>query len=40
MNELIKWLEANKIQYNQIDNEVIGLPDFGKMFFEIGRAHV
>ena len=34
MNELIKWLEDNKITYNQIDNEVIELPDFGKMFFE------
>lgn len=34
MNELIKWLEDHKITYNQIDNEVIELPDFGKMFFE------
>lgn len=34
MNELIKWLEDNKITYNQIDDEVIELPDFGKMFFE------
>ena len=34
MNELIKWLEDNKITYNLIDNEVIELPDFGKMFFE------
>lgn len=34
MNELIKWLENNKIQYNVIDGEVIELPGLGKMYFE------
>lgn len=34
MNELIAWLEQNKIVYNVIDNDVIELPDFGKMYFE------
>lgn len=32
MDELIKWLHANKISYNTIDNEVIEIVDFGKMF--------
>lgn len=32
MNELIKWLHANKISYNTIDNEVLEIVDFGKMF--------
>ena len=34
MTDLIEWLNLNKIVYNQIDNEVIELPGFGKMFFE------
>lgn len=34
MNELIEWLDVNKITYNQIESDVIELPGFGKMFFE------
>lgn len=34
MNELIEWLIANKIQYKQIDKEVIELPGLGKMYYE------
>lgn len=34
MNELIEWLQANKIQYNVIDNEVIELPGLGKAYYE------
>lgn len=34
MKELIEWLQTNKILYNEIDNEVIELPGFGKMYFE------
>jgi DNA polymerase III subunit alpha len=34
MEELIGWLDANKIQYNVIDSEVIELPGLGKMFYE------
>lgn len=32
MEELKKWLEANKIDYRQIDNEVVEVTDFGKMY--------
>jgi len=32
MEELIKWLEANKICYRVIDKEVIELEEFGKVF--------
>ena len=32
MEELKKWLEANKIDYKQIDNEVVEVTDFGKMY--------
>lgn len=34
MNELIQWLEANKIQHNIIDDEVIEIPGMGKLLFE------
>jgi DNA polymerase-3 subunit alpha len=34
MNELIEWLNRNKIVHEAIDHEVINLPEFGKMFFE------
>ncbi len=34
MNELIEWLQANKIQYNIIDNEVIELPGLGQVYYE------
>lgn len=34
MNKLIEWLIANKIQYKQIDKEVIELPGLGKMYYE------
>ena len=32
MEELKKWLETNKIDYKQIDNEVVEVTDFGKMY--------
>lgn len=31
MNELMTWLDANRIVYRQIDNEVIEIEEFGKM---------
>lgn len=31
MNELVCWLEANKISYKPIDNEVVEIEDFGRM---------
>lgn len=31
MNELIAWLEANRICFRHIDNELIEIEDFGKM---------
>lgn len=34
MDELIKWLETNKIQYEVVDEEVINIIGMGKMFFE------
>ncbi|WP_294606977.1 PHP domain-containing protein [uncultured Bacteroides sp.] len=32
MKELIKWLEANKIKYRQIDNEVVEMEGLGKLY--------
>lgn len=32
MNELILWLEANKIAYKQLDDEVVEIDEFGKLF--------
>lgn len=32
MEELTEWLDANKISFKMIDNEVIEIKDFGKMF--------
>lgn len=32
MNELILWLEANRISYSQLDDEVIEIEEFGKLF--------
>lgn len=34
MKELIEWLVTNKIKYKVIDDEVIEVVGFGKMFFE------
>ena len=34
MNELLEWLEANKIQYTVVDNEVVELPGLGKVYYE------
>lgn len=31
MNELTAWLDANRIAYRQIDNEVIEIEGFGKL---------
>lgn len=32
MKELIVWLEANKIPFRQIDNEVVEIEGFGKLY--------
>ena len=32
MKELIKWLEANKISFRQIDNEVVEMEGLGKLY--------
>lgn len=32
MKELITWLEANKITYKQVDNEVVEIEGFGKLY--------
>lgn len=32
MKELIKWLDANKIGYQQIDNEVLEIQELGKLY--------
>ena len=34
MNELLEWLDKNKIQYSIIDEEVIEIPGMGQLFFE------
>lgn len=32
MKELIVWLEANKISFRQIDNEVVEMEGLGKLY--------
>ncbi len=32
--ELCEWLERNKIQYSQVDADVINIPAFGKAYFQ------
>ena len=32
MQEIIQWLDAQNIDYTTIDNEVVEIPNFGKMF--------
>lgn len=32
MKELTAWLDANRIAYRQIDDEVVEIEDFGKVF--------
>ena len=34
ITELYEWLEKNKIQYSQIDSDVINIPGFGKAYFQ------
>lgn len=34
ITELYEWLEANKIQYNKVDSDVIEIPEFGKAYFQ------
>jgi DNA polymerase-3 subunit alpha len=34
MNELLEWLDRNKIAYVAIDPEVVEIPDFGKVFYQ------
>ena len=34
MNELLEWLDANKIQYSVIDSEVIELPGLVQVYYE------
>lgn len=33
IRELTQWLDAQNIDYTVIDDEVVDIPDFGKMFF-------
>jgi DNA polymerase-3 subunit alpha len=33
-NELLEWLDANKIQYEILDDEVINVEGLGKMYYE------
>ena len=40
MEELKKWLEVNKIAYKQLDNEVVKINGFGKMYLaDLSDAH-
>ena len=32
MQELYEWLDAQNIDYTTIDNEVVEIPNFSKMF--------
>ena len=32
IQEIIQWLNAQNIDYTTIDNEVVEIPNFGKMF--------
>ena len=34
IKELCEWLERNKIQYSQVDADVINIPGFGKAYFQ------
>lgn len=34
IDELYEWLEANQIQYASVDEDVIDIPEFGKVFFQ------
>lgn len=34
ITELYEWLERNKIQYAQVDSDVISIPGFGKAYFQ------
>lgn len=34
ITELYEWLEKNKIQYAQVDSDVINIPGFGKAYFQ------
>lgn len=34
IKELCEWLEMNKIQYSQVDADVINIPGFGKAYFQ------
>lgn len=33
-NELLEWLDANKIQYEILDDEVVNVEGIGKMYYE------
>ena len=40
MEELIEWLNSNKISFKRLDNEVIEIENFGKMFFtDLSNVH-
>ena len=32
MNDLIRWLDKERIDYRVIDNEVVDIPEFGRLF--------
>ena len=33
-NELLEWLDANKIEYNVLEEDIIEIVGMGKMYFE------
>lgn len=34
MEELLNWLQTNKIQHKQIEEDVVEIPEFGKLLFQ------
>lgn len=34
MEELLRWLEANKIQYTVVEDDLLDIPGFGRAFFQ------
>lgn len=34
ITELYEWLDDNKIQYSVVDQDVVEIPEFGKMYFQ------
>ena len=32
MDNLIRWLDSQNIDYSVVDSEVVDIPDFGRLF--------